>query len=311
MIPIEELKQGFIPGIGFDPEFFLSKEGEVISADTIIRTPIEFGGTIKNPPKKHGQDWQNCLTTDGMSAEFNTIPWNSLPEVVDNFSHTLNTIFNITRDFTPLASPTVNVKKERILEAGEAAQQFGCQADISAYTGEAAAVRLNATGHLFRYSGCHIHFSPWKNAKVLNHPDAFDWETSVGVVKLMDIMFAPFILHERKEDILRRKIYGQAGSFRIQPHGVEYRTPSSNLMNNKELFVKFVEIMTRVVKSFDEKLVAPIWNIGQEYGDEYILLMINDSDNDKASVITDELLGIGALQNSDIIEVKDGSFIGW
>lgn len=64
--------------------------------------------------------------------------------------------------------------------------------------------------------------------------DDHDIETSLEIIKAMDLFLGvPSILLD--EDKERRKLYGNAGCFRIKPYGVEYRTLSNFWIASEEL----------------------------------------------------------------------------
>lgn len=74
-----------------------------------------------------------------------------------------------------------------------------------------------------------------------------NYETSVNIVKWMDVFLGvPSILLD--EDTERRKLYGRAGAFRLQPWGVEYRVLSSYMMSTEHL-IRYVYKQTMAAVS--------------------------------------------------------------
>ncbi len=98
---------------------------------------------------------------------------------------------------------------------------FGCDLDFSAWTG-GSPIHKPPPEHIgnFRTCGGHIHIGS-ENLDV--H----------GVVKWMDILLGlPSLFMDSDYD--RRKLYGQAGSFRPKSYGVEYRALSNFWVKDKE-----------------------------------------------------------------------------
>jgi hypothetical protein len=102
------------------------------------------------------------------------------------------------------------------------AKLFGCDPDYNAYTEQTNPKPEGDKGNL-RSAGCHIHIgyphcNPADSIRLVKYLDAY-----VGI---------PSILIDT--DSNRRKLYGKAGSFRLQPWGVEYRVLSSKFIENDD-----------------------------------------------------------------------------
>lgn len=72
-------------------------------------------------------------------------------------------------------------------------------------------------------------------------------EESLSIVKWMDVFLGvPSLLLDPDEE--RRKLYGKAGCFRLQPWGVEYRVLSSYMMSDDNL-IRYVYRQTMAAVS--------------------------------------------------------------
>jgi hypothetical protein len=53
-------------------------------------------------------------------------------------------------------------------------------------------------------------------------------------------------------DTNRRKLYGKAGSFRLTPYGLEYRSLSSYMMSNNDLLSQVWDGVVRSITAYNE-----------------------------------------------------------
>jgi Phage phiEco32-like COOH.NH2 ligase-type 2 len=103
-------------------------------------------------------------------------------------------------------------------------------------------------GNTFRSCGGHIH---------LGHPIAtVDRGNPPMVVRLMDAFLGAtsLLIDQDKSSGARRKLYGGAGTHRITPYGLEYRT-LSNFWLNSPMLVEIIYKLTRMVVQL--ALVSP------------------------------------------------------
>ena len=95
------------------------------------------------------------------------------------------------------------------------AKEFGCDPDFCVYTEGPNEVGRAARTTL-RSAGFHIHVGY----------DNHNIDTSLQMLRYIDAFVGlPSIIYDT--DVERRKLYGKAGCFRLQPYGFEYRTLSS------------------------------------------------------------------------------------
>lgn len=204
--------------IGSDPELFIinTKTGKVVSSIGLI--PGEKGNPYRSDdmPKGFGLEIDNIL------AEFNIPAVKTKEDWIKSMNYMKNYIRNYVKkvnpDFDILCAASMYVPKDQ-LNTPEA-QLFGCDPDYNAYTEEENPKPKGERGTL-RSAGCHIH---------IGYPK-FNADTSVQLVKYLDAYLGlPSILLD--PDKKRRSLYGKAGSFRLQPWGVEYRVLSSAMMKD-------------------------------------------------------------------------------
>lgn len=237
--------------LGADPELFLSKNGEIISAEGYI-------GGSKNAPKiisKKG----HAIQEDNVMIEFNIPPCTTqndfLNEInyVKEYLNQLAKVYNCELDFS--ASAELNSKYLKTAQA----RQFGCEPDLNVYLKEVNEPP-KSNGNL-RSCGGHLHVG-YDNPTI---------ETSELIVKAMDVTLG---LHSVSldEDFRRKEMYGKAGCFRFKDYGVEYRTLSNFWIKNDNLIkwayngaMKAIELVNSkeiygIIDSFEDDIKDVIDN---------------------------------------------------
>ena len=216
------------PTIGADPEFFIikrsmdSKVKEVISADQVL-------------PSKENKThiWTGAYFFDGVQAEIN--PEASICREVfsEHIQALLRAIYWKARDkygargtsFYPVASIKVNLKEMKKKKLDRECFRFGCSPDYNVYTTERIKYP-NGRKFDIRFSGGHIHlgFDDLGYSKYFK-----DIDHMMELVYLLDIIpgVMSVAISPYEDEKIRRQWYGKAGSYRIQKHGIEYRTLSS------------------------------------------------------------------------------------
>ena len=210
--------------IGSDPELFLinKKTKKVVSAIDKIPGSKEAPHT-EGLPKGFG------LQTDNILAEFNIPPVTNVENFVEciefmkNYIRDLAKGFDENYDIACQASAKVPVKELKHPQAKE----FGCDPDFCVYTEGPNEVSPAARTNL-RSAGFHLHVGY----------EGHNIDTSLTMLKYVDAFVGlPSIIYDT--DAERRKLYGKAGCFRLQPYGFEYRTLSSYWIGN-ESRLKFI-----------------------------------------------------------------------
>jgi len=200
--------------IGSDPELFLEKNGEIISAEGLI------GGT-KLEPKKISEEG-HAIQEDNVMVEFN------IPACVDvkSFVTNMNFVKNHLEILSKLQGCSLNYSAsaeldQRFLETPQA-KQFGCEPDFNVYSKSINSAPSSDTR--LRTCGGHIHIG-------YDNPSQ---EVSEKIIYAMDAVLGLESINLDKDD-RRKEMYGKAGSFRFKNYGVEYRSLSNFWIVNDKL----------------------------------------------------------------------------
>lgn len=221
--------------IGADPEFFLRKDGQNVSAHGLVE------GTKDVPHKLE----RGAVQIDGTALEFNIDPANTL----DEFNKNLDTVLDQVRQLIPKEYEFVfNAVHEYDKDYFDTIPAdnliLGCEPDYDAYTGE-----INNPPNpevTFRTGAGHVHFG-WRNdADVQDKSHLLDCRT---VILMADSLIGyPLLLLEPKNK--RNELYGKAGAFRPKPYGCEWRTASNFWLSDPDLrdfvFLQTQEIAKRL-----------------------------------------------------------------
>lgn len=215
--------------VGADPELFLfSPEGKPLS---IIG---KLGGTKERPIMldKKGFAYQE----DNVAAEYN-IPacktastFQAANLYMLDFLKKKLASFGVLRNVASVLMPPEELIDPR-------AMVFGCDPDFNAWSLKNNPPPM-ADDPTLRSAGGHIHVG-----------NIHDW-SKTKKIRLMRNLDYTVGLHSViwDSDNRRRELYGQAGSGRFKPYGIEYRTPSNYWIGkfDKDIFnlVLFAVMMT-------------------------------------------------------------------
>lgn len=203
--------------IGCDPEIFLRKAGNFMSA---------YGGVFKGTKAKPEKVRQGAVQVDGMALEFNTDPASTAEEFSANIEAVLQQIREkLDPDIEFDTECTVHFEGDSLYDHPLEAREMGCDPDYNAYT-----LKANPTPNEdvpMRTAGGHVHIGWGTNM------DSHDEDCSL-VIKMCDVFLGiPSVILDKNID--RRALYGKAGAYRAKSYGTEYRTLSNFWVHRKEL----------------------------------------------------------------------------
>ena len=184
--------------LGCDPELFLEKNGEIISAEGLV------GGTKQEPLPITGEG--HCIQEDNVMVEFNIPPSNN----VDEFRNNINLVKTYLTDKFEADNISLNYSASAMLDKKylktTQARTFGCEPDFNVWL-RAPNTPPRAGGRL-RSAGGHVHigFPDVTQEKQENVVKAFDM-----ILGLQSVLLDP--------DTRRRRMYGKAGAFRFKKYG--------------------------------------------------------------------------------------------
>lgn len=200
--------------LGCDPELFLRKGDEIISAEGLI------GGSKHDP--KLISDEGHAIQEDNVMMEFNIPPSDNPVAFKNNINFVLEYLTVLAKQFdSSLDISASNILDDKYLNTKQA-RLFGCDPDYNVYLKEVNDAPSSKTN--LRTAGGHIHVG-YKN------PDIY---ISEKIIYAMDITLGLESITLDKDD-RRREMYGKAGCFREKEYGVEYRTLSNFWIQNDEL----------------------------------------------------------------------------
>ena len=224
--------------IGADPEIFVTKDGQLVSAWGLIE------GDKKNP-KKVGY---GAVQVDGMALEFNIDPAKGEASFLRNLNYVMDTLKDMVSGYEFYDRPVAHFGKDYIDSQPLMAKVLGCEPDYNAYTGE-----INPTPNVetpFRTAAGHIHVG-WTQDVDPHDPGHF--EACRTLTRYLDITLGlPSLIWD--EDQERRSLYGRAGTFRPKSYGMEYRTLSNRWLRpdfphlRKAVFGNTIEAITKAFK---------------------------------------------------------------
>jgi len=203
--------------LGSDPEFFITdKQGRLKSIIGLL------GGT-KEQPRWIDDFGEFKVQEDNVAAEYNIPASYTREQFIEHILWPQKVIANLigTDKYTLSNLASASFPQEELLDPK--AQEFGCDPDYNAWTGQINN-KPECADLTFRTAGGHVHIGledkdPWNILRTIRNMDKF-----VGVWSVLV-----------DEDNKRRKLYGKAGAFRPQPHGCEYRTLSNFWIFDRDL----------------------------------------------------------------------------
>lgn len=208
--------------IGADPEVFLRKDNEYLSAHRWIP------GTKEEPHKLE----KGAIQLDGTALEFNIDPASTREEFVNN----LNTVLGQIKTFYPADmqmafQPAVRYTRREWAKIPKHCKELGCTPDYRADRDGAINPPPNNRTMMRTGSG-HLHIG-WGEGFDIND-DVHKSDCVVLCKNLLNYFNIYESRWDRDQD--RRKLYGSGGAFRPKPYGVEYRGLSNAWLGHPSLW---------------------------------------------------------------------------
>ncbi|MBV5347489.1 hypothetical protein JZU46_04650 [bacterium] len=227
--------------IGTDPEFFIKKGGEYISAEP------HFPGTKDEPfIMKTGAG----LQTDNVAVEFASPVGKDGKDFVDKLQATFHELFAmLPEDMTIDMAASAEFAEDQLQTPQ--AQAFGCSPSYDAWR-LCENEQPNATRSNLRSTGAHIHIGVCEGD---GNDFLHDPYGKVNVVKMCDAFHGiiSVTLDTDVRSVKRRELYGKAGEHRPTTYGVEYRTLSSFWLRSPNLVMLIDSLTSDALKMVREE----------------------------------------------------------
>lgn len=121
-----------------------------------------------------------------------------------------------------------------------------------------------------------------------------NYKTNIAIIKAMDVFLSvPLILMEPENK--RKEMYGKAGAFRHQKHGVEYRVTSNYIFSSEELMRWAYKQTIRAIKFVNSDAFKTFTDFGR------VSLAIDSKDVKLAKTLIDKYknIGVEVLESSE------------
>lgn len=240
------LKAKAIPALkvtfGADPELMLfsTEENKIVSSIPVLKqdknNPIDLGDGIKMyadnvlvetafPPSK---------TKEGMLTLMQTVFSRMQEKLGDKYR------------LLPKAAHIFEPAQLKI-EHGIDPFEIGCVPSIDVY--EQAVLMPNGFPDGLRTGSFHIHLGNQDYNKKKNGGHFLTFNSRENTIKLMDVFVgcASILFDKDESSVTRRKLYGQAGNFRITPYGIEWRTLGNYALTSRTLTEFVLDLVGHVV----------------------------------------------------------------
>lgn len=229
---------------GLDPELFVIKKGGRTATSMHL---IDFKPTSSkdssNPIQVHSK-------TDGFALEFTNDPSSCRDYIVSSMASGIKDFLDLHPNYTLRAQASMRLNKASTRgDTPEGVCNYGCIPDRSAFSLLEKTPPTSSYHDQMRYIGGHIHWgllgfptyntspNPVKNRPAANSIQNEEWQetTAAAYTLLWDRwvgvpMVAMLGRINDGGEALRRTYYGQAGSHRVKPYGVEYRVLSGAIL---------------------------------------------------------------------------------
>lgn len=209
--------------VGGDPELFIFKDGEPISAHPYVP------GTKEKPyPVKHG-----AVQLDGIALEINFDP----AKTAEEFEYNVHAVLGQALSFVPKgcelkAVPSIMFQPKYFHEIPQKFKELGCNPDFNAWTRQQNPAPDTSKNPTLRTGSGHITFGFTENENV---KDKAYFEDCCAFVQMIDPIWSQWS-QAWDDDVTRASLYGAPGAFRPKPFGVEYRRPSNAWLRYPKMY---------------------------------------------------------------------------
>lgn len=256
--------------LGCDPEFFFTKNGDVIGSEKIIDRKTGILASANG----------SKIIVDGVQAEINPAPSTCRQSLASNIATCFRSVINeIAKDPTVSVSMavTARIKKKELDSLDEESRKFGCAPSKNVDAGSENAVAIkDPSKYLVRSAAGHIHIGDASGNRLSAQFKAI--HSPERLVPILDIIVGnTCVLLDRDEgNVERRKVYGLAGEYRTPVHGLEYRTPSNFWLRSYQV-MSFVFSLTRFAVGLLSATIENKGVPGYDYESE-LLKLVNMED---------------------------------
>ena len=205
---------------------------------------LEMGVEAKKVKSKHPVYFDRygvSIIEDGVAFEFIIPSTRDYSVMFDNIQYALGQLNYVLSpyDYAIAIEPTLNYEIEKFLDKDDDYQMclmFGCDPDKDAILPDYVCKVIDALRHPYRYFGGHFQIGcsdPRGRRLIQTHYEPF--------IKLCSIFIGNSVMARStftELEQIRAQLYGQPGRYRIQPWGIEYRTPSNSWITNRWTMAK-------------------------------------------------------------------------
>jgi len=251
--------------IGTDFEAFYQKDGQVIPSLVVFEQQdiVKMRRVYKRIPNEINSEGYSSLLLkgdtftlieDGLAFEVPIDPAVEPAELCANISAGLQAAKEVGDSIGAelIASPLVYFDEDYLKTQAELTV-LGCSPDENVYDlGDSGGPAQDPTKTAWRTGGGHIHFS------IRGMLGDFAMIQALVMVCDATLGIADVVLEHGDLGKQRREMYGQPGKFRIQPHGVEYRTPSNAWVAHPESALLYLSLAREVHKLFIDNQLEDI-----------------------------------------------------
>ena len=273
---------------GIDPELFVMKKGGRLA--TSIHLLKDFKKITSHTSTQTGRVWSKM---DGFAFEFSSHPTGCRDYLVPAIANGIRDFHEAHPDYKLSAKASLKLTTASVAGTPpEGVCEYGCVPDIDAFKLIEKTPEFESYQTMDRYTGGHIHYDLRKPFSKPPKQLASNKTRAAAFTLLLDAYVAvPFVaaIGETNDygEALRRTYYGQAGSHRVKPYGVEYRVLSGMFLSSPFMTTWALGAVRQVDR-------LPIWR------------ELNTSTNAKAKTLIKELFKTLRLDEvQDIINNHD------